>query len=30
MFEFNIIIIFMNFYNNVRTIDVDRGDELRG
>lgn len=24
------IAIFMNFYNNVRTIDVDRGDELRG
>lgn len=23
------IAIFMNFYNNVRTIDVDRGDELR-
>ncbi len=24
------IAIFMNFYNTVRTIDVDRGDELRG
>ncbi len=24
------IAIFMNFYNNMRTIDVDRGDELRG
>jgi NADH:ubiquinone oxidoreductase subunit K len=24
------IAIFMNFYNNVRTIDVDRGDELHG
>ncbi len=23
------IAIFMNFYNNLRTIDVDRGDELR-
>jgi NADH-quinone oxidoreductase subunit K len=23
------IAIFMNFYNTVRTIDVDRGDELR-
>jgi NADH:ubiquinone oxidoreductase subunit K len=24
------IAIFMNFYNTLRTIDVDRGDELRG
>ena len=24
------IAIFMNFYNNLRTIDVDRGDELQG
>lgn len=24
------IAIFMNFYNALRTIDVDRGDELRG
>ena len=24
------IAIFMNFYNNLRTIDVDRGDALRG
>jgi NADH:ubiquinone oxidoreductase subunit K len=24
------IAIFMNFYSTVRTIDVDRGDELRG
>jgi len=24
------IAIFMNFYNTVRTIDVDRGDELHG
>ena len=23
------IAIFMNFYNTLRTIDVDRGDELR-
>jgi len=24
------IAIFMNFYNSVQSIDVDRGDELRG
>ncbi len=24
------IAIFMNFYNTLRTIDVDRGDQLRG
>jgi len=24
------IAIFMNFYNTLRTIDVDRGDELKG
>jgi NADH:ubiquinone oxidoreductase subunit K len=24
------IAIFMNFYNTLRTIDVDRGDELQG
>ncbi len=24
------IAIFMNFYSTLRTIDVDRGDELRG
>lgn len=24
------IAIFMNFYNTLATIDVDRGDELRG
>ena len=24
------IAIFMNFYNSVQTIDVDRGDTLRG
>ena len=24
------IAIFMNFYNSVQTIDVDRADELRG
>lgn len=24
------VAIFMNFYNTLRTIDVDRGDELRG
>lgn len=24
------IAIFMNFYNNLQTVDVDRGDELRG
>lgn len=24
------IAIFMNFYTNLRTIDVDRGDELKG
>lgn len=24
------IAIFMNFYNTLRTIDVDRGDALRG
>lgn len=24
------IAIFMNFYNNLHTVDVDRGDELRG
>lgn len=24
------IAIFMNFYNNLQTVDVDRGDVLRG
>ncbi len=24
------IAIFMNFYNNFQTVDVDRGDELKG
>ena len=24
------IAIFMNFYNNLQTVDVDRGDALRG
>jgi len=24
------IAIFMNFYNNLQTVDVDRGDMLRG